>query len=116
MIGRREFITLLDGPACALVAPPGRFSVFIVAWAMPLIIMSVGSSYARSATSPCLVNWISEQSRAGMSDEGLGIAGIGLEHLEAAVLRTAENRPDRFSACVGHADADRARRGALLDS
>jgi Malic enzyme, NAD binding domain len=30
-------------------------------------------------------NWISEQSCAGMPDKGLGIAGIGLEHLEAAV-------------------------------
>jgi hypothetical protein len=25
-------------------------------------------------------NWISEQSRAGMPDEGLGIAAVGLEH------------------------------------
>jgi hypothetical protein len=30
-------------------------------------------------------NWISEQSRAGMPDKGLGIAGIGLEHLQTAV-------------------------------
>jgi hypothetical protein len=30
-------------------------------------------------------NCISEQSRAGMPDEGLGIAGIGLEHLQTAV-------------------------------
>ena len=30
-------------------------------------------------------NRYSEQSRAGMPDEGLGIAAIGLEHLQTAV-------------------------------
>ena len=30
-------------------------------------------------------NWISEQSRAGMADEGLGVAAIGLEHFKAGV-------------------------------
>src|SRR5205807_3525214 len=30
-------------------------------------------------------NWISEQSRAGMPDEGLGIAAIGFQHFKAAV-------------------------------
>ena len=30
-------------------------------------------------------NWISEQSRAGVPDEGLGIAGIGFQHFKAPV-------------------------------
>jgi hypothetical protein len=34
---------------------------------------------------PTAENWISQQSRAGMPDEGLGIAAIGLEHFETAV-------------------------------
>ena len=30
-------------------------------------------------------NWISEQSRAGIPDEGVDIAAVGLEHFQAAV-------------------------------
>jgi len=38
-------------------------------------------------------NHISEQSRAGMPDEGLGIVAVGLEHLEAAVAGHVGDAP-----------------------
>ena len=45
-------------------------------------------------------NWISEQSRTGMPDEGLGIAAVGLEHFQAAVAFPAGTF-ERIAALLG---------------
>ena len=53
---------------------------------------AAAASVVRRRISACADKRHSEQSCAGVTDEGFGIAAVGLEHLEAAVPGHVRNR------------------------